>query len=88
MAQTSIDTIFGKMALDNGLCTDEELKKYEKEAKESWAKVKGVKLLGIYTPLIAWNRAMFFETDSIDTMFKHSSSKHALMSNTDMVIFI
>jgi len=27
MAQTSIDTIFGKMALDNGLCTDEELKK-------------------------------------------------------------
>jgi hypothetical protein len=68
--------------------TDEELKKYEKEAKENWANVKGVKLLGIYTPLISWNRAMFFETDSIDAMLKHSSKKHASISNTDMIIYI
>lgn len=66
--------------------TREERDKFEKEAKEFYAKMDGVKLVGIYTPSIPWNRAWLTETDSIDKLFERPFvSPHFI--NTDMVIF-
>jgi len=68
--------------------TLDERKKYESEQKEKLAKIKGVKILGIYTPTIAWNRAWVIETDSIDTLFKNSDVYNSNISNTDLVILL
>ncbi len=67
--------------------TLEERKKYEADAKEKWSKVKGVKVIGMYTPTIPWNRAWVFETDSVDTLLKNSDVGPNV-SNTDMVIML
>ena len=61
---------------------------YEKEAKAKWDKVEGVKLRGMYTPTIAWNRAWLFETDSVDKLFANSGTRHDNVRNTDMVILL
>ncbi len=61
---------------------------YEKEAKAHWDKVKGVKVLGMYTPSIAWNRAWLFETDSVDKLFANSGGRNDNVRNTDMVFLL
>jgi len=68
--------------------TIEELYKWEEEAKKQWAKVDGVKVLGIYTPSIPWNRAWLMETDSIDKLFANSPGRTDNIRNTDMVILM
>ncbi len=68
--------------------TEAERDKYEKDAKEFWSKIKGVKLTGMYTPTIPWNRAWFFETDSVDLLLKNSGKVNPLIKNTDLVIFL
>jgi len=40
--------------------------------KEKWAKIKEVKVLGLFTPTIAWNHAWVIETDGFDTLLKNS----------------
>ncbi|MBN1683729.1 hypothetical protein JW865_09285 [Candidatus Bathyarchaeota archaeon] len=67
--------------------TREERLAYEKEAKERWDKVKGVKLMGFYSPSIGWNRAMFFETDSLDLLMKNAKGS-PLMGNNEVVYFL
>ena len=37
----------------------EEMLKWEEKAKKEWAKVEGVKVMGVYNPSIPWNRAWF-----------------------------
>jgi hypothetical protein len=64
----------------------ESMLEYEKELKAHWDKVKGVKIMGMYTPSIAWNRAWLFETDSIDKLFANSGGRNDNVRNTDMVI--
>jgi len=66
--------------------TIEERDKYEKEAKEFYAKLDGVKLIGMYTPTIPWNRAWFVETDSIDKLFENQLISPYFI-NTNLVIF-
>jgi hypothetical protein len=66
--------------------TVKSMLEYEKEEKAHWDKVKGVKLMGMYTPSIAWNRAWLFETDSVDKMFANSTGRTDNIRNTDMVI--
>jgi hypothetical protein len=68
--------------------TLDERKKYESEQKEKWAKIKGVKVLGVYTPTIAWNRAWVIETDSFDTLLKNSDVYNPHITNTDLVILL
>ena len=68
--------------------TLDERKKYESEMKEKWSKLKGVKVLGVYTPTIAWNRAWVFETDSFDILIKNSDVYNPHISNTDVVILL
>ena len=63
-----------------------EMHKYEEEQKKKWDKVEGVKIIGMYTPSIAWNRAWLFETDSVDKLFKNSGGRTDNIRNTDMVI--
>ena len=66
--------------------TREERDDYEKKVKEHVAKIDGIKLVGMYTPSIPWNRAWLFEIDSLDKWFETGlSSPHFI--NTDMVIF-
>ena len=61
--------------------------KWEEEAKKEWAKVEGVKVMGVYTPSIPWNRAWLMETDSIDKLFASNiSPPRDNIRNTNMVI--
>lgn len=64
----------------------EEMYTYEKEQKKHWDKVEGIKMLGMYTPSIPWNRCWLMETDSIDKMFANSTGRTDKIRNTDMVI--
>jgi hypothetical protein len=66
--------------------TIKSMLEYEKELKAHWDKVKGVKIMGMYTPSIAWNRAWLFEIDSIDKLFANSGGRNDNVRNTDMVI--
>jgi len=68
--------------------TIKELHEWEEEQKKMWAKVEGVKVWGIYTPTIPWNRAWLMETDSIDKLFEHSGPRTENIRNTDMVILM
>ena len=68
--------------------TIKELNEWEEQQKKHWANVKGVKLLGIYTPSIPWNRAWLMETDSIDTLLANSGQRTDKIRNTDMVILM
>jgi hypothetical protein len=66
--------------------TNEERKAYEKEAKEKWDKIKGVKLMGFYSPSIGWNRAVLYETDSFDLWLKNTAKKPEKMGNLELVL--
>ena len=68
--------------------TIKELNEWEEQQKKHWAKVKGVKLHGIYTPSTPWNRAWLMETDSIDTLLANSGQQTYKIRNTDMVILM
>jgi len=68
--------------------TIKSMMEYEKEMKAHWDKVKGVKILGMYTPSIAWNRAWLFETDSVDKLFANSGGRNDNVRNTDMVFLL
>jgi hypothetical protein len=68
--------------------TIKALQEWEKEQKARWEKIKGVKLLGMYTPTIAWNRAWVFETDSVDTLLKNQGQRTDDIRNTDMVVLL
>ncbi|MBM3291070.1 hypothetical protein FJY84_00135 [Candidatus Bathyarchaeota archaeon] len=68
--------------------TREERQAYEKEAKERWDKVKGVKLMGFYSLSIGWDRAAFFETDSFDLWLKNTAKKPDLMGSNEIVLFV
>jgi hypothetical protein len=65
--------------------TRDERDKHEKKMKEHTKNLDGVKLVGMYTPSIPWNRAWLFETDSVDKVLNNPlPSPHFI--NTDMVI--
>jgi hypothetical protein len=66
--------------------TIKELDEWKKMAKEHWEKVKGVKLVGIYTPSIAWNTAILLETDSLDKILSNQGGRSDKVRNTDMVV--
>jgi hypothetical protein len=68
--------------------TIKELNEWEEQQKKHWAKVEGVKLLGIYTPSIPWNRAWLMETDSVDKLLANSGQRTDKIRNTDMVILM
>jgi hypothetical protein len=68
--------------------TIKSMMEYEKEVKAHWDKVKGVKILGMYTPSIAWNRAWLFETDSVDKLFANSGVRNDNVRNTDMIFLL
>lgn len=68
--------------------TVEEMYEWEKESKKNFEKTapKGVKILGMYTPSIPWNRVWLYETDSIDKLFSTWSGRPNKIRNTDLVI--
>jgi hypothetical protein len=67
--------------------TVKSMQEWEKEWKAKYDKApKGVKLVGMYTPSIAWNRAWIFETDSIDSLMATWGARPDNVRNTDMVI--
>ena len=66
--------------------TVEEMYKWEEEQKKHWDKVEGVKLVGMYTPSIPWNRAWVFKTDSFDLVMKNWGGRTDNIRNTDLVI--
>jgi hypothetical protein len=69
--------------------TVEEMYKWEEEMKKDFDKngPEGVKITGMYTPSIPWNRVWVYETDSIDKLFKTWSERPNKIRNTDLVIF-
>jgi hypothetical protein len=68
--------------------TIKSLEEWKKTAKEHWEKVKGVKLIGFYTPTIAWNVAVLLETDSVDKILANQGQRTDNIRNTDMVILM
>ena len=59
--------------------------KWEEEVKKGEFP-EGVKLKGMYTPSIPWNRAWIWETDSIDKLMATFGERPDKVRNTDMVI--
>jgi hypothetical protein len=68
--------------------TVKSMLEYEKEEKARWDKVKGVKITGMYTPTIAWNRAWIFESDSVDKLFANAGPRNDNVRNTDIVFLL
>ena len=65
--------------------TVEEMYKWEEEVKKIELP-EGLKLKGMYTPSIPWNRAWLYETDSIDKLMSTWTGRPDKVRNTDMVI--
>ena len=68
--------------------TVKAMQEWEKEAKARYDKVKGIKLMGMYTPSIAWNRAWLFDTNSVDALLASFGGRTDNIRNTDMVILM
>jgi hypothetical protein len=68
--------------------TMKAMQEFEKEWKAKWDKIKGVKLMGMYTPTNAWNRAWLFDTDSADKLFANAGIKHENETNAEVVFLL
>ena len=68
--------------------TIEEMNKWEKEVKKNFEKnaPEGLKIKGMYTPSIPWNRVWIYETDSVDKLFTMWGERQNNIRNTDLVI--
>ena len=64
------------------------MQEWEKEATARLGKVKGLKIIGTYTPSIHWNRSWLIETDSVDLLMKNFGERTDNIRNTDMVILM
>ena len=64
----------------------EDMYKWEEEVKKTYEKVEGVKIKGMYTPSIPWNRVWIFKTDSLDKLFASWGERSDNIRNTDLVI--
>ena len=65
--------------------TVKEMYEYEEGIKKIELP-EGLKLKGMYTPSIPWNRAWLWETDSIDKLFSIFTERDDKVRNTDLVI--
>lgn len=65
--------------------TVKEMYEWEEEVKKRELP-EGVKLKGMYTPSIPWNRAWLWETDSVDKLFTIFPQRPDTIRNTDIVI--
>ena len=66
--------------------TVKEMYEWEEQVKKTYEDNKDVKLKGMYTPSIPWNRVWLFKTDSIDALFSSWGERSDNIRNTDLVI--